>query len=164
MNKSLHIILIKICTSRAEPLFHSVSSLTPHCVSIHCATSIKRTASIHECQWVPFYLHEGIQLHCFASHILPCQIPFCHTAPLLWSVAWKQYWTEYWWQGSVSTTISPAPASDNLGQQNKKVKKKRGIAFGAVLIFLKIDKGEGTLDSSWEAEQRCKQLNTVKAW
>ena len=63
----------------------------PHCANIYCLVS----ASVGECHWVQFFPRGGIQLHTFASYALPCQTPFCHTAPLLSSVAWQPNITEY---------------------------------------------------------------------
>mgnify|MGYP001857127567 CR=1 FL=1 len=78
----------------------------------------KRSASVNECQWVPF-LHGGIQFHIFVSFTLPCQTPFCQTAPLLSSVTQQQNVVECWWKGSASTAIPETPAFDAVGQHNK---------------------------------------------
>jgi len=91
----------------------------PHCANIHLFGLHKLSASIDECHWVQFFPHGGIQLHTFASYALPCPMPFCQTAPLLSSVAQQQNLMEYWWEGSTSTAISPASASDIVGQHNK---------------------------------------------
>ena len=58
----------------------------------------KCTASINECQWVPFFPHGGIQLHTSASYSLPYQMPFCETAPLLTSVTQQQNVMDYLWE------------------------------------------------------------------
>jgi len=79
-----------------------------------------------------FFLHGGIQLHTFVSYALPCQTPFCQTAPLLSSVARQQNLTEYWREGSTSTAISTTFASDVVGQHNK----LGGINFGAALVYM----------------------------
>ena len=55
----------------------------PHCANIHCLVYVK----VDECHWVQFFPHGGIQLHTFVSYALPCQTPFCQTAPMLSSVA-----------------------------------------------------------------------------
>ena len=78
-----------------------------------------------------FFPHGGIQLHIFASYALPCQTPFCQTAPLLSSVAWQQNINEYWWGGSISIAVSLTSASDVVGQHNK----IGGINFGGTLVF-----------------------------
>ena len=65
------------------------------------------------------FLRGGIQWHTIASFVLPCQMPFCQTAPLLPSVAQQQHVTEYWWEGSTSIAIPPTSASDVVGQHNK---------------------------------------------
>jgi hypothetical protein len=81
-----------------------------------------------------FIRHGGNQLHTFASYALPCQTPFCQTAPLLSSVARQQNLVEYWQEGSASTAISPASASDVMGQHNK----IGGIDFGATLVLFNL--------------------------
>jgi len=64
--------------------------------------------SVDEYQWVPFFLHRGIQWHTFASSTLLCQMLFCQTAPLLPSVTWPSI--EHWWEGSTSAA-TPAYTS-----------------------------------------------------
>ena len=91
----------------------------------------KYSASISECQCVPFFLHGGIQFHTFASSSLPCQTPFCQIAPLLPSVAWQQNVGEYWWEGWASTAISTS-ASEIVDQHNK----IEGITFRAALVHV----------------------------
>ena len=87
MNKSLHVCLERglpftppspqlKCTTTAPPWQHPLVGLNKH------------SASISECQWVPFFLHGGIRFHPFAPYTLPCQTPLsdcpsaacCHTA------------------------------------------------------------------------------------
>ena len=65
------------------------------------------------------FLYGGIQFHTFASYVLPCQMPFCQTAPLLPSVKQEQNVMEYCWEGSAPTPIPPTSASDVVGQHNK---------------------------------------------
>ena len=79
----------------------------------------EHSASINECQWVHFFLRGGIRLHISASYAIPCQPPFCQTAPLLPSVAQQQDVAEYWWEGSASTAIPPASASAVMGRHSK---------------------------------------------
>ena len=55
----------------------------------------------------------------FASSALPCQTPFCQTAPLLPSATHQQHVRGYWQEGSVSTAIPPPPAPDIMGQHNE---------------------------------------------
>ena len=62
--------------------------------------------------------------------LLPCQTPFCQTAPLLPSVTWQQNVTGYWWKGSTSTAIPPTSTSDIVSQRNK----TRGITLGAFVV------------------------------
>jgi len=63
--------------------------------------------------------------------MLPYQTQLCQTAPLLPSVAQQQNVAECCWEGSASTAISPATASDVVGQRNK----IGGITFGAAITF-----------------------------
>ena len=57
-----------------------VHDLPPHCAHIHCSVSLKCSASIDECQWVPFFFCTGEfndtpLLHlCFHVRLLLC----CH--------------------------------------------------------------------------------------
>ena len=77
------------------------------------------SVSIAECQWVPFFLHGGIQSRTFASYALPCQMPFCQTAPLLPPITWQQHVIRYRLKDSTSTAIPPPSAPDIVGQHNK---------------------------------------------
>ena len=79
----------------------------------------KHSASISECQWVPSFLHGGIQCHIFAPYTLPRQTPSCQSAPLLPSVTRQQHVTEHWWEDSTSTAVPPTSASDVAGQHHK---------------------------------------------
>jgi len=79
----------------------------------------KRSARVDECLRLSFFPHPGIQWHASASHALPCQTPFCQTAPLLPSVTQQRHVTEYWWEGSTTTAIPPTSTSDILGKYNK---------------------------------------------
>ena len=89
----------------------------------------KPSANVDECQWVPFFPHEGIQCHTFAPYALPCQTPFCQTAPPLPSVTWQQNVMTHWWEGSSSAAV-PTSASDVVGQHNN----RGGLAFGAAPV------------------------------
>ena len=112
MNRSLHATLIKICTSGDDPLSQLMK----------CTTT---TTSL--CSHPLFGLHPargGIQFHPFISSSLPCQMPFCQTAPLLPSVKQQQNVMGHWWEGSTST------ASDIVGQHHK----TGGIRFRAAFI------------------------------
>jgi len=107
MNKSLHAAFINTYSSGGD-----------HCCCHHCwnappTTSLcshplfglhKCSASVNECQCVQFFLCRGIQWHTFASYVLPCQTPFCQTAPLLPSATWQRHVMKYWWEGSASTS------------------------------------------------------------
>jgi len=70
--------LLKRITHRLAVLTHPLCG--PH----------KRSDIISEYQWVPLFLHGGIQCHTFASSALPRQTPLCQTAPLLPSVAQRK--------------------------------------------------------------------------
>jgi hypothetical protein len=63
---------------------------------------------------------------------LPCQRPFCQTAPLLSSVVRQQNLTEYWREGSTSTAISPTSASDVVGPHTK----LGVLKFGATVVII----------------------------
>ena len=52
----------------------------PHCVHIHCFVSINACQESMNVSGSPFFPHEGIQWHTFASYALPCQTPFYETA------------------------------------------------------------------------------------
>ena len=96
----------------------------PPCANIHCLVSVNVQQASMNVIGCNFF-------HTFASYALPCQMPFCQTAPLLSSVARQRNLTEYWWEGSTSTAISTTFASDVVGQQNK----IGGINFGAALVY-----------------------------
>lgn len=119
-----------------EPTISVTTAETPHPPSTtslcwHPRSGLhKCSASSDECQGVPFVTHGG-RLHTFASYALPCQMPFCQSAPLPPSVTRQQNWMECWQEGSSSTATQPTSASDVMDQHNK----IGGIAFGAALIY-----------------------------
>ena len=83
MNKSLHAILITICTSRGDPLLLlPLLKCTTHRLTVwHPLFGLqKHSGSANECQWLPLFLHGGIQVHTFTPYVIPCQVPFCHMA------------------------------------------------------------------------------------
>ena len=58
INKSLHAVHVKICTSEGVPLSFlqlQTHRLLPHCTYIHCLVSTNISASIDECQEVHFF-------------------------------------------------------------------------------------------------------------
>ena len=55
---------------------------------------------------------------------------FCQTAPPLLFVTQQQNVMKYWWEGSTSTAILPASASNVMGEHSKIA----GITFGAALV------------------------------
>jgi len=94
----------------------------------------KYSASVDERQWMPYFLHRGIQFHTFAPYTLPRQMPFCQAAILLPSVTTQQKKKNavgYWWEASTSTSIPSTSTSDVLGHH-----EVEGITFGAALIIL----------------------------
>ena len=97
-------------------------------------------ASINECWWMPFFPHEGIHFHTFASCILPHQTPLRQTAPLLPSVPQQQNWMRNWWEGSASPTIPPTYSSGIVHQCHK----IGGITFGADLIYQHFEENSWT--------------------
>ena len=92
MNKSLHATLVKICTSRGDPLLLSpLLKNTIHCLTVLTSSvwSPKCSASIHECQWVSFFsAWRNSVTHLFSvctsmSHADVSDCPsaaICHTA------------------------------------------------------------------------------------
>ena len=121
MSKSLHAVLIKICTIFTRCLLH-------HCWSTPPTTSLcshplldlhKCSGSIIECEWVTFFPLGEIWWHLFTSYTLPYQMPFCQTAPLLPPATRQWNLTEYWQEVSGSIAISPTSASNIMDQHKK---------------------------------------------
>ena len=119
LNKSLHALLIKICTS-------GDGSVAPLSLLKH---TIHPSVSINECQWLPFSLHGGIHWQTFASYTLPCQMSFlsdcpsatiCHTATTQNRIL----------VGRFKLYCHITSASDVVSQQNQ----IGGINFRATLI------------------------------
>ena len=137
-NNSLYATLVKICISIGAPL--SLSSLLKCTTTTSlCSHSLfdlhKHSANVDDCQWVPFFPHEGVQWHNFPSYALPCHTPFCQTTPLLPSVAQQQNVMQYWWEGSPSAAIPPTSTSDIVSQHNN----IRGLTFGAALVSVLLE-------------------------
>ena len=126
MNKTLHAMFVKICTSRGD---HCATAEThhppPHCAHIHCLVDIN-------VQQASMNISGVSQRHPFASYTLPCQMPFHQTAPLLPSVTRQQNEMEHMWEGSTSTAIPPTLASEIVSQCNE----IGGITFRAALVFM----------------------------
>jgi len=117
-NKSLHAALVKISTCGGDHCccHHCwTHHPLPHCAHIHCLVSI----NIQQVSTGAIFSTWRIQWHTFALYALPCLTLFCQTAPLLPSVTQQQNVVEYWWEGSTSTAITPASASDIVGRHNK---------------------------------------------
>jgi len=74
MNKNLHAVLVNICMAvwNVAHLSHGCCHCwnTPSTTWL-CSNTLfglhKYSASIHECQWRPFFLHGGIQHLCFIN-------------------------------------------------------------------------------------------------
>ena len=102
--ETLFILFLDSCAwpSRMWLVFHITVVTAPP----HCFTALMFTVWSPNIQQVLmnvgaiYFLHGGIQWHTFASSTLPCQMPFCQTAPLLPSVIWQQHAMGYWWEGS----------------------------------------------------------------
>ena len=93
----------------------------------------KHSASVNECLWVPIFSawRNSFPLLCFiCTSTLYTVLSDC--APLLSSASQQQNVMEYWWEGSTSAAVSPASASNVLGQHNK----IEGIIFRATLECL----------------------------
>ena len=130
-NKSLNVTLVEICTSRGDPLLHSVSPPTASLCSHALPGLHKCSVIVDECHWVQFFLHEKIQLHTFALYALHIRYHFIRVLP---SATWQKHLMEYWCQGSNSAAMTPISTSDVVSWQNK----IGGITFGAPFIFQKV--------------------------
>ena len=139
MNKSLHAMLLKICTSRGDPLSHC-----HHCWNAPSNTSLcshplfglhKHSSSIKECQWMPFFFNmekfsDTPLLHlqsCVRHHFI--RLPLCcymlHGNKMSWNIGEKV-------QPLLPYAIRKrTSASDIVGQYNK----IGGITFRAALAF-----------------------------
>ena len=116
MNKSLHAVLIKICTSGGDPLL----PLLKHTIQVSPYSPLglhKHSISSDECQWVPFFSawRNSMTHLCFirtsvSDHILSD----CPSA----AVTWQQNVAEYWWERSTSTAIQ-LRSSSAVDQHNK---------------------------------------------
>ena len=122
INKSLHSVLVNICTSGGDPL--SLSPLLKHTLRASLCSHLlfslhKQSSSISEYQWVPYFPHGENKWHTFAPYAVPHQTSFCQTAPLLPSVARQQHVMEWCQEGSTSTAIPPTSASDIMGKHRR---------------------------------------------
>lgn len=91
----------------------------------------KCSTSISECQWVHVSCMKEFSDMLFASYMLPCQMPFCQSAPLLPYVTWQQsirVLAERFSLYCYTTNI----ASDAVGQCNK----IGGIASGEAFLYV----------------------------
>ena len=132
MKKSLLAMLVKVCTSGGDRC-HCRRCWNAPPTALQCSYplfDLSKCSASGECQWVPFFLHEGIHFHTFASSAHPCLTPICQTAPLLPSVTQQQNGREYCQEGSTSIVVPPTTTYDSVGQNHK----IEGFAFRAVLI------------------------------
>jgi len=101
MSKTL---LVKICTSKGDPLFHScyddiVSENVPPTVSLYSYQLFglhKHQQALMNVGGCHFFPHGGIQSRIFDSYVLSSQTPSCQTTPLRPSVPWQQNVMGYW--------------------------------------------------------------------
>lgn len=99
MNKSLHSMLAKFCTSSPELAFQVIVTdqthhPLPHCLHKHCLVSINIQQSLNECQWVLIFCVEKLNVtRTSASYTLSLQT-LNYQASLLPSVVWQQHLTE----------------------------------------------------------------------
>lgn len=116
MNKSLHAVLVKTCTSRSDPLSPQLKCST-HCLTVPTPTAW--SPSIFSCR--------GIQWHIFASYTLSYQMPHCQIAVWWMAPEGEQNVMECCWEGRgmTSTVIPPTSASDTMHQH----KEIGGITF-----------------------------------
>ena len=91
----------------------------------------KCSVSTNKCQWVIFFLYEGIQFHTFASSALPCQTSFWQSAPLLPSASQKLRGMGYWWEGSTYIVVPATSTSDTVGQH------EASVSYFLVFVFWK---------------------------
>ena len=105
MKKSLHAVLLKICTNINEHYCCHHCWNAPPTASL-CSRLLfdlhRCSASVDKCQWVPSFPCGGVQFHTFASYV----------------------------QNSTPTVIPPTSALNVVGQHNK----TGGINFGAALL------------------------------
>lgn len=100
---------------RTWPVFHvAVSNAETHHTTVFTST-VWSPENFRNHQWVLFFPHGSFQFHTTASFVLPCQIPFFQTAPLLPCVTWLESVREYWCKGSASIAIPPPSALDIMG-------------------------------------------------
>ena len=142
MNKSLRAVLVKSCTHGVDPL--SLLALLKWLVSKDIQQAL---TNVSRCLF--FFLLGGIQWYTLVSSALPCQMPFCQTAPLQPSVTWQQNLMGYCWDGSTSAAVTPTSTSDVMGQHNE----IGGITFRAALALRHLPPLEtGTLISKMKQD------------
>ena len=114
MNKSLHAVLVKTCTSRGDS---SVTVVTaemhhplPHGAHILWLVSTNiQQVSVNANGGHFFCLEEFNSTPLLYMHFYVRQ--HCQSAPLLPSVTGQQHVVEYWWEGSTPTGIPPTSTS-----------------------------------------------------
>ena len=128
MYKSLHVMLITICTIVGLEVTHC---FTAAIAGVFLGKKLP-TQSFFHC--LVFILVQQVLMNTNACSFLSAQrnllTPPCfiHTsmsdavllpAPLLPSVTQQQNRMEYWWECSASSAVTPTSTSDVVGQQNK---------------------------------------------
>ena len=120
MNKSLHAMLVKIYTSPGGTILLLPLQKHPPTTSLnHCLVCINIQKALMSVSGCHFFCTEEFRSRPLL-HMYFCIR--CHSVrlpPLLPSFAQQQNITKYCWEGSASTAVLPAPASDVMGQQNK---------------------------------------------
>jgi len=151
MDELIKTLFISWCDSCAWPsrMWSSTPLLPPLCHhwwNIHtpptislCSHPIWSLEMFCKCWWMSmgaiFFPRGRTQWYTFASSALPCQTPFCQTAPLLPSATQEQCVMEDGCECSASTAIPPTSASGIVGQRNN----IGGITFATVIILLTKD-------------------------
>jgi len=93
----------------------------------------KHSASVDECQWVPYFLHGGIQWHlCFICASMSDAIWSDSSAAAICHMATRVM--EYWWEGSTSAAVPPRSTSDNIMDWYNTI---GAITFGTALVHKK---------------------------
>jgi len=139
MNRSLHAMLIKICTSKGDPLSLLLKCTThPSLCYIHCLVSTNVQQALMNINGHHFFFLEEFNdtlvpsIHTSMSDTVLSECPsaaICHTGTNVMGC---------WWEGSTCAAI-PTSTSNVVGQHHK----TEGITFRAALVkytILLIDK------------------------
>ena len=104
----------------------------PYCAHIHCLVSINAQQALMKISGCHFFCLEESSDTPLLHTPLPCQTPFCQTAPLLPSVTQRQNIMEYCQEGLTSIAISPTSSSGVVDWHNK----RGGNTFRAALMYV----------------------------